>query len=165
MGVLNSIVPKMFTYTLPKGSTIIGWRDVKKKDLVTYRNPDYAGQYMARTQVIDYTSKRFDIFWPALSKDTIVNSAIYSPGQGFPREYRSRQSICYWNGIYSREFYKNDKLINFYEIKPIDRKFAKGFKGKLQRAAMRLGTDANGCERPVLNRVSEFMLKMLKKVK
>lgn len=69
------------------------------------------------------------------------------------------------DGTYSVVRKKGNEIIGGYEVKPVDRKFAKSFKGKLQRAAMRLGTDANGCERPVLNRVSEFMLKMLKKIK
>ena len=69
------------------------------------------------------------------------------------------------DGFYSVSRTKNGEIIGGYEIEPINRKFAQGFKGKLQRLAMRLGTDVNGCERPVLNRISEFMLKMLKKIK
>ena len=69
------------------------------------------------------------------------------------------------DGFYSVARTKNGEIIGGYEVEPVSRKFAQGFKGKLQRFAMRLGTDANGCERPVLRRVSEFIINTLKKIK
>ncbi len=69
------------------------------------------------------------------------------------------------DGTYSVTRKVGDEIVGGYEIKPVNRKFATGFKGHVEKLAMKIGTDANGCERPVLRRVSEFMLNMLKKVR
>lgn len=69
------------------------------------------------------------------------------------------------DGTYSVTRKVGDEIVGGYEIKPVNRKFATGFKGHVEKLAMKIGTDANGCERPVLRRVSGFMFNMLKKVR
>ena len=62
---------------------------------------------------------------------------------------------------------RNGEVVGGYEmsLKPQGRTFATGFKGKLQKAAIKIGTDANGCERPVLRKVSGLLFDIAKKIK
>lgn len=117
-----------------------------------YKGRDYLPHISEKQNVsLDGKSKTMEVKYVDYPE---ANREIYSSCQELKND-----------GTYSVVRKKGNEIIGGYEVKPVDRKFAEGFKGKLQRAAMRLGTDANGCERPVLNRVSEFMLKVLKKVK
>ncbi len=71
------------------------------------------------------------------------------------------------DGYYSVSRKVGDKVVGGYEmhLNPQDRQFAKGFKGRLQKAALAIGTDAKGCERPVLRRVASFLFNIAKKIK
>ena len=141
----NSRTPRYHCGSVQKGDNYV-WEHV------TYQNPERSCDYMVKEQQL---TKKGDI---QTKINTVKGDYPYKP------VYKSVQ-IQTEDGFYSVARTKNGEVIGGYEIKPVNRKFAKSFKGKLQRAAMKLGTDANGCERPVLNRVSEFMLKVLKKVK
>ncbi len=71
------------------------------------------------------------------------------------------------NRFYSVRRQISDKIVGGYamNLEPVNRQFAKGFKGKLQKAALAIGTDANGCERPILNRFGAFMFDVAKKIR
>lgn len=69
------------------------------------------------------------------------------------------------DGHYSVKRLIDGKVVGGYEASPVERKLMTGFKGKVEKLAMKIGTDANGCERPVLRRVSGFMIDMLRKIK
>jgi len=72
------------------------------------------------------------------------------------------------DGYYSvvRQNY-NDEIIGGYEmnLKPKSNALADGFAGKLQKAALKIGTNADGCERPVLRRVAGFLFDIARKIR
>lgn len=83
--------------------------------------------------------------------------------------YSSHQKYDKITGDYSIVRKNGNKVISGYEMNLNDalpnRKFANGFRGKLQKLALKIGVDANGCERPVLSKVSGFLFNTVKKVK
>ena len=79
-------------------------------------------------------------------------------------EYKTVQRLTN-DGFYSVARTKNGKLIGGYEARPFTRKFAEGFKGKLQKFAINVATDSNGCERPVLKRIGNALFGLAKKIK
>lgn len=83
------------------------------------------------------------------------------------KAYQSIQRLDKENGLYSVVRKKGNKIINGYEIdlRQADKKFATGFKGKLEKFALNIATDANGCERKGLRRIGDFIFKIAKKLK
>lgn len=64
------------------------------------------------------------------------------------------------DGTYSVVRKKGNEIIGGYEVKHVDRKFAQGFKGKLEKLALKMATDANGCERKGLRNIGELLFKI-----
>lgn len=81
------------------------------------------------------------------------------------KEYSSAHILNHETGLESVARKKGSEVIGGYEILPTKRTFAQGFKGRLQKLGMAVATDANGCERPVLNRLGAVILKVAKMVK
>lgn len=92
----------------------------------------------------------------------IKNNYIHRDGKEFCSSVQIQDKA---SGSYSVTRMKEGKVVGGYEVHPVERKLMKGFKGKVETLAMKIGTNSNGCERPVLRRVSEFMLNTLRKVK
>lgn len=81
------------------------------------------------------------------------------------KEFKSFQRLDK-DGYYSVSRKAGDKIVGGYEMPTkVKRTFAEGLKGKLQKTAIAISTDANGCERPVLRKVGELIFNILKKMK
>ena len=89
------------------------------------------------------------------------------PLQGGRDSYKSIERLDTENGLYSVVRKKGDRIIGGYEVnlKQADRKFATGFKGKLEKLALRIATDANGCERKGLRNIGDLVFKIAKRIK
>ena len=46
---------------------------------------------------------------------------------------------------------------------PRDRQFSKGFKGKLEKFALKISSNADGIERPKLKKVGEFLFNLVRR--
>lgn len=81
--------------------------------------------------------------------------------------YQSIQRLDIENGLYSVVRKKDDKIIGGYEInlRQPDRKFAKRFKGRLEKLALYIATDVNGCERNGLRNIGDLLFKLAKRIK
>lgn len=118
-----------------------------------YKGSDYY-PHIAETQSLSLDGKC------KTNEVQLINSSKGSNGKKFSSVAEIKN-----DGAYSVTRKVGDEIVGGYEIKPVNRKFATGFKGHVEKLAMKIGTDANGCERPVLRRVAEFMFNMLKKVR
>ena len=111
------------------------------------------GGLMTKSQELNQTD-------PKLS---IKKNKVSSYGK---EEYSSTHILNHETGLESVARKKGREVIGGYEILPAKgRTFAQGFKGRLQKLGMAVATDANGCERPVLNRLGAVILKVAKMVK
>lgn len=81
--------------------------------------------------------------------------------------YKSIQKLDRETGLYSVVRKKGDKIIGGYEVNlsQADRKFARGFKGKLEKLALNIATDANGCERKGLRKIGDLLFKISKRIR
>jgi len=87
--------------------------------------------------------------------------------KGYDNVGKTFKSIEYMdrNGNVNVTRMVDGEIVGGYEFGPVQRKLMTGFKGKVEALAMKIGTNSTGCERPVLRRVSGFMLDMLRKIK
>lgn len=92
----------------------------------------------------------------------VKKTRLYRDGQEFCSSVQIQDKA---SGRYSVTRLKDGKVVGGYEVHPVERKLMTGFKGKVEALAMKIGTNSNGCERPVLRRVSGFMLDLLRKIK
>ena len=76
------------------------------------------------------------------------------------------------NGDYTVDRFSNGERVSGYECNlneigrnatDAERKALPGFKGKLEKFAMNFAQDGNGCERPVLRRISGTVIKLLRR--
>ena len=83
------------------------------------------------------------------------------------KAYQSIQRLDKENGLYSVVRKKGDKIIGGYEVNlsQADRKFATGFKGKLEKLALNIATDANGCERKGLRKIGDLLFKIAQRIR
>lgn len=83
------------------------------------------------------------------------------------KTYQSIQRLDKENGLYSVVRKKGDAIIGGYEanLSQADRKFSTGFKGKLEKLALNIAQDANGCERKGLRKIGDIVFKMAKRIK
>ena len=83
------------------------------------------------------------------------------------KAYQSIQRLDKENGLYSVVRKKGDEIIGGYEanLSQRDRKFATGFKGKLEKLALRISTNANGCERKGLRNIGDLLFKISKRIR
>lgn len=114
----------------------------------------YSGHNVSGTEV------EYGLRPKARKSGEIKVTTISSPSEAFP-EHKLVQ-IKRPDGFYSSARVVGNEVVGGYEVVPETRTFAQGFKGKLQKAAMALGSDANGCERPVLRKLAGFLLKRIK---
>ena len=92
---------------------------------------------------------------------TELNKSVYDIMDEYELTKQSRDRA-------EREFQKKgDKIIGGYEanLKPANRKFATGFKGKLEKLALRISTNANGCERKGLRNIGDLLFKISKRIR
>lgn len=83
------------------------------------------------------------------------------------KAYKSIQRLDKETGHYSITRLKGDKPIGGYEVilKSTNRKFGNGFKGKIEKFAINIATDANGCERKGLKQIGNVLFKIARKFK
>ena len=96
------------------------------------------------------------------------NSVTHFPKQGSDSTVRSIAILDKENGLYSvTRKNRAGEIAGGYEmsLKPKTDALAQGTAGKLQRLALKIGTDSNGCERPVLRKVAGFLFNIAKRVK
>ena len=93
--------------------------------------------------------------------DVMLKTTTIIPEKDAFKPLKSIQRITK-DGYYSVVRLVDDEIVGGYEMSPFIRKFAQGFKGKLQKLALKIACDANGCERPVLRDVGARLLKMVK---
>ena len=101
-------------------------------------------------------TQQIDDFGDAMLKITTI-----TPEKETFRPLKSIQRITK-DGYYSTVRLVDNEIVGGYEMVPFVRKFAEGFKGKLQKFALKIACDANGCERPVLRDVGARLLKLAK---
>lgn len=80
--------------------------------------------------------------------------------------YNSEQYMNYKTGEYAitrrLDTKTGSKIINYYSMEPLQRKFLDGSKGKLQKLIMAIAQDSNGCERAGLRNIAGKLLKLIK---
>lgn len=69
------------------------------------------------------------------------------------------------DGHYICKTYRSGNGISSYTINPKVRNFASGIKGQLQKTALKISSDSNGCERPILKYLGELIFNLSKKIK
>ncbi len=84
---------------------------------------------------------------------------------GFPL-HKSVQNLSK-DGHYFIERSVGGSIINGYEmnLNYAKRPFSKGLKGKLQKAALLIANDSNGCERRILRGIGAFIFNIAKKIR
>ena len=92
---------------------------------------------------------------------SVKNNTVSSYG----KEYSSTHILDRGTGLEAVVRRKGNEVIGGYNVAPVKRTFAQGFKGRLQKLGMAVATDANGCERPVLKNIGEMILKVAKRIK
>jgi hypothetical protein len=68
-------------------------------------------------------------------------------------------------GYYSSTTIKKGKRLQFYSVIPKNRKFLTGIKGLVEKIAIAIGTKSNGCEIPILRRISGKIIENLRKLR
>lgn len=166
MSDFKLVAPKETVWGVVGGDPNVGYnlRMTRRHVANVYKRDNYMWEHASyKPDSLDYMTIEQRIV-PGANTQLKINSVTGGKSYINRPVYKSIETSTK-DGCFSVVRIKNGDIIGGYEIEPINRKFAQGFKGKLQRLAMRLGTDANGCERPVLRRVSAFILNTLKKVK
>lgn len=92
--------------------------------------------------------------------DRVKTTVISSPTDAFKDHKLIQMQRA--DGYYSSARTVGKDVVGGYEVIPVQRKFLQGFKGKMQKLAMMIGQDTNGCERPVLRKVAGFIFKNIK---
>ena len=121
-------------------------------------------------ELIDYTRNNKDL--KSVQKIQNIDSVQIKTTEILPFEsgnesYKSIQRLDNETGLYSVTRQKGKKIIGGYEVnlKPEGRTFSSGFKGKLEKFALNIATDANDCERKGLRNIGEFLFKIARKIK
>ena len=118
------------------------------------RFDEYKGNGIMVQQVVD-------------NKNGISTKTVdVGPADGSPRA-KSVQILDNETGRYSVVRKLDGEVVGGYEAntKPAVKKFATGFKGRLQKLALNIASDSNGCERPVLKNIGAVLFDLAKRIK
>lgn len=145
---------KSFHYSSGNNSSRFGCNCHQYVDGNRVRFDEYKGNGIEVQQVVDNKNG-------VSTKITDVGRAGCSP------RAKSVQILDNETGRYSVARMLDGEVVGGYEAntKPAAKKFATGFKGRLQKFALNIASDSNGCERPVLKNVGAVLFNLAKRIK
>ena len=128
-----------------------------------YGNP---GDYQQKKVIIDpmpWQDGLGSVYYK--SEQTIIpNNGKYIQKMGEYKAHRGKFRVSmpcpqeyYGNG------YKTPLVPEF--VSPQDRTFSTGFKGTLEKLALKISSDANGVERPGVKKIGSFLFNMIRRVR
>jgi len=152
---------------------------LKKRGSVSYESPNrpwnwcdnvQATNYGDRFELVEYQAKvpggyPYQTVTQDLSADGKAKLTTIKPENFHGRGHFEMVQTLAEDGTYECRRIGNG-VEHVKQIKPIEgRKALTGLKGKLEKAFMTIAQDANGCERPVLKRISGTAIKILRRIK